>query len=714
MRALKTISVILPMTLLLACGGGGGGGHSALPTGGGGGSPAPVGGNDGATDIVDDVNEGAGGGDSVGTPPVVFYAIETVEASIGFATSSSEMDEGDTAKLRVELSKSIPQPATVTLRGYDAGGDFTFSPNTLTFQPGETSKELDVAITDDAASESEENVAIFLEGSLPEGVVFDAVSHVITIGESDSRQSAEEEEEETSELPEDRKAGADEDRQVLEFDDGDPIDDEHVTIVFPKKQTQLSESKVVASGQSADKSRMKIKARQYGFKNNEQTFYKIKIGKKGRVDIAGENNIVVDKKLINRGSVHFVGDGDDTLTIKGNYRGAGTRYYHHTPGDKKYGRIVFESHKDADKLVVHGDLKNYFKWTWVEIPSDPGLNVPKGFVPPATIEVHGKLPVDDRDGDVATDYFDDPNTSWEHIELGVWSYGLAYDGEVDGVHKWSFHLLEENGGLHSPRTVKAAANIPSATIEAIQLLVRDAESREKVGNTPVWVRQLREDDIHFGIESPAMSLMGGDVVVGTSMRHGLSSANSVDSDVQAYDITTSWNSANGLYMDGRTRYVLFSNDVGIPDGISLVKGNEGVGMSASTELGYHFDVMGFSASPHAGLAWSRVDFEDFVAPRGERVSLEDGDLVTGHLGFLVEKDWQGLGHLYGEVNLQSALDGRTVVNVSGVSFDEKRKDLSVDGRLGVLYEWAENYAVQGQLEALHDEFRASLGLEINF
>ena len=33
MKTLKTISVILPMTLLLACGGGGGGGYSALPTG---------------------------------------------------------------------------------------------------------------------------------------------------------------------------------------------------------------------------------------------------------------------------------------------------------------------------------------------------------------------------------------------------------------------------------------------------------------------------------------------------------------------------------------------------------------------------------------------------------------------------------------------------------------------------------------------------------
>ena len=68
--------------------------------------------------------------------------------------------------------------------------------------------------------------------------------------------------------------------------------------------------------------------------------------------------------------------------------------------------------------------------------------------------------------------------------------------------------------------------------------------------------------------------------------------------------------------------------------------------------------------------------------------------------------------------LRGALDGETFVNVSGVSIVNEQKDLLVDRRLGVSYEWNEGYAVHGEAVALRrdddEEVRAKLGLHIDF
>ncbi|MCY4053426.1 MAG: autotransporter outer membrane beta-barrel domain-containing protein, partial [Hyphomicrobiales bacterium] len=67
---------------------------------------------------------------------------------------------------------------------------------------------------------------------------------------------------------------------------------------------------------------------------------------------------------------------------------------------------------------------------------------------------------------------------------------------------------------------------------------------------------------------------------------------------------------------------------------------------------------------------------------------------------------------------RSAVDGKTSVNISGVSIANERKGLSVDGKLGLSYEWDEGYAVHGEVSALRDddadEVRADLGVRISF
>ena len=157
----------------------------------------------------------------------------------------------------------------------------------------------------------------------------------------------------------------------------------------------------------------------------------------------------------------------------------------------------------------------------------------------------------------------------------------------------------------------------------------------------------------------------------------------------------------------------------------MVQDNEGTGVNASVDLGYRLALplggMDFEVAPTMQLVWSRVNFDDFVGPHGERVSLEDGDLVTGRLGLSWDGEWQGaggFGRIYGGMNLRGALDGETSVNVSGVSVANEQDDLSVDGRLGLSYEWDEGYAIRGEVSALRDddadEVRADLGVRIDF
>lgn len=68
-------------------------------------------------------------------------------------------------------------------------------------------------------------------------------------------------------------------------------------------------------------------------------------------------------------------------------------------------------------------------------------------------------------------------------------------------------------------------------------------------------------------------------------------------------------------------------------------------------------------------------------------------------------------------NLHDALDGRTSVNVSGFSFAGK-EGFSVDGRLGLSYEWDDGYSVYGEAKALRqgdeEEVSASLCMSVDF
>ena len=255
---------------------------------------------------------------------------------------------------------------------------------------------------------------------------------------------------------------------------------------------------------------------------------------------------------------------------------------------------------------------------------------------------------------------------------------------------------------------------------------------QDLGVTAAGSSRTSGESIHFGYDMPAMNFMGGNMVLGASMWHGTSTSDvsssvgtsGIDVRSQAAALMASWWSPEGLYASGQTQYVRFLSDISA-DGLSLVEDNEGIGITTSAELGYRFAVplggMEFEVAPQAQLVWSHVGFKDFAGLQGELVSLEDGDLVTGRLGLSWDGEWQtaeGFGRIYGGMNLRGAVDGKTSVNISGVSIFNEQKGLSVDGKLGLSYEWNEGYVVYGEASAMHhedvDEIRADLGVRIDF
>ncbi len=289
-------------------------------------------------------------------------------------------------------------------------------------------------------------------------------------------------------------------------------------------------------------------------------------------------------------------------------------------------------------------------------------------------------------------------------------------------------VLEHNGGTSSNAwrfvsdgisdAADRSSRIPDSFITNIENPPGFDPDNMPGGGYCLWGEQLGSHTV-LGFAVPVTRLMGGDMLVGTSVARNSSTSNNISVESQITALTANWE-RKGFYVGGQTRVARFTSDVSTSR-LSVVQDNEGTGINTSMETGYRFNVMNFQISPQAQLAWTRVGFDDFVGPHGELVSLEDGDRVTGSLGLLWDGEWQGAEsfvRLYGEMNLRGNLDGKTSVNVSGTSIANEQDDLSVDGKLGLSYEWGEGYAIHGEASAADhdgdDEIRADLGLRIDF
>ena len=390
---------------------------------------------------------------------------------------------------------------------------------------------------------------------------------------------------------------------------------------------------------------------------------------------------------IHLGVVDFkrsTGEGVSTLEIYGDYEGlSDTRLnFHVGPDGLDYGRLWIDGDVTGQSrvsLIVDG-----------EVAADTGFDLWD------LIEVDGEAQA---------------NSFYGAETVGAFDYVLEYEREGSRDHAWHF----VNRGLSE------VASQSSQTVDEIiknMITPTAANPGERDEYWCLWGEQLGSHTV-LGFEVPVTRLAGGDMFVGTSVARNSSTSSNISVESQITALAASWE-RGGLYVGGQTRLARFISDVSTGR-LSVVQNNGGTGISTSVETGYWFDVMNFRISPQVQLTWTRVGFDDFVGPHGELVSLEDGDRVTGQLGLSWDGEWQGaegFGRLYGGMNLRSNLDGKTSVNVSGVSVASEQDDLSIDGKLGFSYEWNEGYAVRGEVSALRsddaEEVRANLGVRIDF
>ncbi|MBI2190952.1 MAG: S8 family serine peptidase [Planctomycetes bacterium] len=131
-------------------------------------------------------------GAQLGTPSTHTYTIadNDVTPALAFAVSASRADEdAGSVDLAVTLAPASGKAATVdyAVTGGSASGsgvDYTLAAGSLTFQPGETQRTLQVALADDALDEDDETVVIGL--SHPSGALLGSVdTHTLTLADNE-------------------------------------------------------------------------------------------------------------------------------------------------------------------------------------------------------------------------------------------------------------------------------------------------------------------------------------------------------------------------------------------------------------------------------------------------------------------------------------------------------------------------------------------------
>ncbi|MVT70619.1 autotransporter outer membrane beta-barrel domain-containing protein [Bradyrhizobium pachyrhizi] len=230
---------------------------------------------------------------------------------------------------------------------------------------------------------------------------------------------------------------------------------------------------------------------------------------------------------------------------------------------------------------------------------------------------------------------------------------------------------------------------------------------------------MNSDDFkaQAGLDGLALENTYGRLIVGLTLQYGLTTAyvNSlfgngrIRAEGTGVGATATWYGDNGVYIDGQMQTMFYRGDLTSDLVGSMTHGNEGLGYAFSVEGGKRFTIgNGFSLTPQAQLAYSRVDFDGFTDRFGALVSLGNADSLLGRVGLSLNhrKSWSdgARSDLYAIGNLHyEFLDG-TNVDVAGTGFASANDRLwgSIGG--GGSYSWAGGrYTVFGEAT-----YRASL------
>lgn len=171
--------------------------------------------------------------------------------------------------------------------------------------------------------------------------------------------------------------------------------------------------------------------------------------------------------------------------------------------------------------------------------------------------------------------------------------------------------------------------------------------------------------------------------------------------------TLTWYGENGFYVDNQAQLTWYDSDLNSDSANRTLKhGNNGFGYALSVETGKRITIdENWSVTPQAQLMYSNVRFDSFTDTFGSRVSKSRADSLQGRLGISADyqNSWlndQGTtnrSYVYGIANLYNEFLNGTKVDVSGVSFTNKRETLWAGIGLGGSYNWNDDkYSVYGE------------------
>ncbi|MFC7399615.1 autotransporter outer membrane beta-barrel domain-containing protein [Chelatococcus sp. GCM10030263] len=230
--------------------------------------------------------------------------------------------------------------------------------------------------------------------------------------------------------------------------------------------------------------------------------------------------------------------------------------------------------------------------------------------------------------------------------------------------------------------------------------------------------QLNSWELQAGIDGQLVQNQLGALIGGISVHLGTGNADvnsiygdgGVDATQYGVGASLTWYGNTGFYVDAQGKVSWFSSDLNSDlTGRSLAGGNDAVGYAASLETGKRIDLNdGWSVTPQVQISYRSVDFDTFQDVFGAVVSLQDGESLLGRLGVSLdhEKSWVGAEgqiqrrHLYARANLYNEFEGKTVVDVSGVDFENRSDRLWGGLELGGSYNWNNDmYSVFGAVAA---------------
>ena len=221
--------------------------------------------------------------------------------------------------------------------------------------------------------------------------------------------------------------------------------------------------------------------------------------------------------------------------------------------------------------------------------------------------------------------------------------------------------------------------------------------------------------VQAGIDGQFYESNEGKLIGGLTGMYGYAKSNvrsfhgdgEVSSDAWGLGTTLTWYGETGFYVDGQAQVLWFDNNL-YSDTVNttLAKGVDAWGYALGLEVGQRFDINDYwSMTPQMQLTSSTLSMDSFRDTWEAKVSLSEGDNLTGRLG--VSADYRNAWYdgngqlvrtnLYGIANLYYEFRDKMATHVANEKFALNNDKIWGGLGAGGTYAWADGrYALYGE------------------